>query len=618
MPRLRHLLLLCVLLAACRPAGDAEVPEAGSTEARLRRGLVSVSGDELPGYALDWQPPAVVIGEGEEAEEDARKRALAAIEAGDLHAGVDSALPILMALRQRDPEDARRGRDLDAAMTALLAQGDAALAALGGEGGDIAAAHRIAAVARTVAPGTPETLAYLDRVDAADRLQALIEHGENELAEGRLGESGLGALTAFNEVLRARPGDARARAGLAAVEAALLARAAEATAKDDFEGALATLAQAARVRPDTPWAVEEARRQLRLRREARVAGLYRDILRTLQQPGEFGALRQAQAGIAELQALAVAGDVRIARARERLELANRYGRHRPGQRFSDPLESGGRAPPLVVIPHGSFMMGAPEDEADSGKAEWPRHEVRFERGFAMARTETTVADFRRFIAATGHRTRAERRGYSVVYDERSGNFVLRNDINWQHDYSGRPASPNLPVIHVDVRDAEAYAEWLGTQTGHRYRLAHEAEFEYVLRAGRQARYPWGDGEPPANAGNLTGALDRSPSGRRWGNAFPGYGDRFWGPAPAASFRANRLGLHDLEGNVSEWVMDCWHQGYRRAPADGAAWYNPGCRARVVRGASWSSSPAQARAAWRMSQAHDVTNARTGFRVVRDI
>jgi formylglycine-generating enzyme required for sulfatase activity len=77
-------------------------------------------------------------------------------------------------------------------------------------------------------------------------------------------------------------------------------------------------------------------------------------------------------------------------------------------------------------------------------------------------------------------------------------------------------------------------------------------------------------------------------------------------------------VSDLGSNVSEWVSDCWHASYRRAPADGASWFNPGCRSRVVRGGSWASSPVQARAAWRSSSDSDMTNARVGFRVVRGI
>lgn len=613
-PRLLIALLL-LTLAAC--AGDeAPVPEPGSTEARLRRGLVSVSEDELPAYALDWVPPAVEMAAGDEAA--LAKRAQAASRAGELYADADSAIPIWLALLRIDGQDQEAQQGLELALKRLLEQGDTVLGDLGKPDVEIAEAHRIAAVARTVDGESAETLAYLARVDAADRLQAMIEHGHNELAAGRLGESGIGAATAFREVLRARPNDAAALAGLTAVEAVMIERANQAIAADDYAQAGSWLDHASSLRPDAPWTVDEARRQMRLKREARVAGLYNEVLRTLDQPHEFGALKLAQKQIEELRAVAIENDWRIARVESRLELASRYGRRRPAQRFSDAIEGGGMGPPLVVVPHGEFMMGALADEADAGKAEWPQHRVQFQRGFALSRTEITVADFGRFIRATQYRTRAQRRGYSIVYDERSGNFVLRNDITWQHDYSGRPASPNLPVIHIDVRDAEAYADWLSGVTGKRYRLPSEAEFEYVLRAGSQSRYPWGEGGPPRQAGNLTGARDRSPSGRSWGNAFEGYGDGHWGPAAAGSYRANAFGVYDMEGNVSEWVIDCWHVGYRRAPADGGPWYNPGCRSRVVRGASWSSAPAQARSAWRMSQAHDVTNARTGFRVARDI
>jgi formylglycine-generating enzyme required for sulfatase activity len=222
------------------------------------------------------------------------------------------------------------------------------------------------------------------------------------------------------------------------------------------------------------------------------------------------------------------------------------------------------------------------------------------------------------MEATGFRPRASRRGYSMVYDERSGNFVRRGYVDWKSDYRGKPATEDLPVVHVGAKDASAYAEWLAERTGHRYRLPSEAEFEYVLRAGTQTPYPWGIGRPPRGAGNLTGDGDRSPSGRSWQNAFRGFSDGAWGPSPVTSYLPGRFGLHDVAGNVSEWVADCWHTSYRRAPRDQRAWVNPGCRQRVVRGGSWASSPEQTRAAWRSGLDADTTNARIGFRVVRDL
>ncbi|MBE2211545.1 MAG: SUMF1/EgtB/PvdO family nonheme iron enzyme [Xanthomonadaceae bacterium] len=609
------LLLPVLLLAACGQGDDAP-PAPTEAEARLRRGLVSVSEDEMPAYALDWRVPPVVV--DAESLDDARERAHAALDDGRLYQDGDAAIPLYLAILKRAPDDEAARAGLGKARAALYAQGNAVLESEGADGVDLARAHEIAAVARVLAPDAQETLDYLARVDTADRLQALLEHGEEELAAGNLGETGIGAATAFREVLRNRPHDARAMQGLAAVESQMIARAETAIASGDYEGATTWLDAAATLRPQQPEAVQDARRALALQREARVARLYANVLQRLLAPGEFGALKAAQADIDQLRAVAASGDARVGRAEATLTRATRYGRHRPGEHFADALKSGGKGPELVVVPHGEFLMGAPKEELDSSKAEWPQHTVRFARGFAMARTETSVGEFRRFVVATGHRTRAERRGYSVVYDERSGNFVLRNDITWRHDYVGRPASPDLPVLHVDASDAEAYANWLSEESGQPYRLPHEAEFEYALRAGGQSRFPWGLGIPPRGGGNLTGSLDRSPSGRRWGNAFIGYGDGYWGPAPVTKGRANAFGLQGMAGNVGEWMMDCWHQGYRRAPADGGAWFNPGCRSRVVRGGTWSSAPAQARSAWRMSQAHDITNARTGIRLVREI
>ena len=188
---------------------------------------------------------------------------------------------------------------------------------------------------------------------------------------------------------------------------------------------------------------------------------------------------------------------------------------------------------------------------------------------------------------------------------------------------GLPPDELVPLTatttYVSAGDADGYVKWLSQQTGRNYRLPSEAEFEYALRAGNTGRYPWGNAAvPPSRAGNFTGSRDRSPAGRTWANAFAGYGDGYWGPAPVGSFRANAFGLYDMAGNVSEWVADCWHDGYRRAPKDGKAWFNPGCRTRVIRGGSWASAPSQLRSVWRAPLERDVTNAQIGFRVVRDL
>jgi formylglycine-generating enzyme required for sulfatase activity len=88
-------------------------------------------------------------------------------------------------------------------------------------------------------------------------------------------------------------------------------------------------------------------------------------------------------------------------------------------------------------------------------------------------------------------------------------------------------------------------------------------------------------------------------------------------APVRQYSAEAFGTFDMLGNVSEWVEDCWHENYRRAPADGQAWVNPGCRQRVVRGSAWLSALDQSRSSFRMPYDADSRNARLGFRVVRE-
>jgi len=421
-------------------------------------------------------------------------------------------------------------------------------------------------------------------------------------------------LASFEQALVISPGQPRAMQGQAAVESAMIRRAEVAAEDGDFALARRWLAHASKVRPGMQ-TVADADARIERMRSARIARLRDTGIAALLKGDGLSAARRH---LADILLIARPGDAVAAELRDRIELAEHYGLFRPGQAFTDALKNGGRGPQLVVVPHGSFTMGAADLDSLAADNERPQRTIRFNRGFAISVNEVTVGDYRRFINATGYRTRAERRGYSMVYDPRTGNFAMRSNINWRSDYYGAAAAENLPVLHVSAKDAEAYVEWLAAQSGKRYRLPSEAEFEYVLRAGSDTTYAWGNGQPPPGAGNFTGSKDRSRTGRRWGNAFPDYGDGYWGPAPVGSFAANRWGVDDMAGNAGEWVADCWHASYRRAPKDGVAWVNPGCRTRVVRGGSWASSPAQTRSTWRAPAGVDSTSAKTGFRVVREI
>lgn len=624
--------LLLVALAGCQPSSVPDPAQAAAQEqkslaarvaARLEARAVAKAAQAAPDpvavvedTALPvWNAPELSLAPEQLAQ--ARKDADKALAEDRLYKDASDAIPLYLAILAQDPQNRAAQQGLDKARQRLRSLIGQRLAQTENQRVALAEAAEMTGVAVALAPDAKAEQALQQRVATARRLLALNRAGEQALRLYQLGEDGGGAQAAFREVLAADPLNSRARQGLAAVESGLIRRAEHAAGVDsDFPGAARWLDKAGTIRGEGAVTVLDARRRVEAIRRAQLDALREGGLRDLTSSQ---GLKPAREKLEQAIRIALPGDRTVALLRQRIDLVTHYGSFRPGQVFSDALANGGRAPQMVVVPHGAFQMGAPAEEVGSVDAERPQHYVRFDRGFAMSITEVTVADFRRFVEAANARPRATRRGHSIVYDERSGNFIRRSGVDWQSDYNGVKAAPNSPVMHVSVRDAEAYAAWLSEQTGRYYRLPSESEFEYALRAGSVGRYPWGRAAvPPENTGNFTGSLDVSPSGRHWNNAFIGYGDGFWGTAPVAMFRANAWGLHDMGGNVSEWVADCWHASYRRAPADGAAWYNPGCRQRVIRGGNWANAPEQVRAAWRQSQDSDVTSARIGFRLVRGI
>ena len=612
-PRRALVAVAVALLAGCSgepaqaPAADVAVEEAPAD------GSVTISGDDRLAGSLTWRAPRAEIGEGDEALDEALAQATGAMESGDLDSGPDSAIPLFQAVLAAEPDNDAARQGLDRAFDGLLGQGRQALEHAGDDDEALQRARQVAAVARSLRPGDETVSAYLAAVDRAEEVAEINRRAERDLRAGRLGEAGGGALAHVRRALAIDEGQPRALQVRAAIESAMIRRAEEAAAEGDFETAGTWLEHAGAVRGGVD-TVADARRRVDVERRAWILRLRAEGLAALPRPD---GIERARGLLARMLLLAEPGNPAVSDLRERIDLAVHYGSFRPGQRFTD-AAAGGRGPQMVVVPHGGFAMGAAADDREADDNERPRRNVRFDRGFALSLNEITVGEFRRFVEATGYRTRAERRGFSMAYDERSGNFVRRSKVDWRSDFAGAPAAANLPVVHVGARDAQAYVDWLAEVSGQRYRLPSEAEFEYALRAGGDTRYPWGDDAPPERAGNLTGDGDRSPGGRGWSNAFAGYEDGHWGPAPVGSFTSNAFGLNDLEGNVSEWVADCWHDSYRRAPVSGTAWVNPGCRMQVVRGGAWASSPPQTRSTWRAPSPVDNTNARVGFRVARDI
>ena len=242
-----------------------------------------------------------------------------------------------------------------------------------------------------------------------------------------------------------------------------------------------------------------------------------------------------------------------------------------GTKFRDCAE----CPELVVVASGSFEMGSPSGEAGRGGDEGPVHRVTFERPLAVGVYEVTFGEWEACVSGGGCG------GYRP------------DDEGW-----GRGPRP---VVNVSWDDAQAYVGWLSEKTGQAYRLLSESEWEYVARAGTRTRYWWGD-EIGRNRANCRGC------GSRWDNQKT---------APVGSFLVNGFGLHDMHGNVWEWVEDCYVDGYAGAPVDGSAWeWN--CDGRVLRGGSCFDRPGGLRSADRNWVSTGSRNGGYGFRIARTL
>jgi formylglycine-generating enzyme required for sulfatase activity len=235
-------------------------------------------------------------------------------------------------------------------------------------------------------------------------------------------------------------------------------------------------------------------------------------------------------------------------------------------------------PTMVVIPAGEFTMGAPAVEL-GGEAQ---HRVRIEAPFAVSKFEITFAEWDACVAAGGCR------GYQP------------GDEGW-----GRGSSP---AMNISWEDAKAFAAWLSAKTGRTYRLLSEAEWEYAARAGTVAAYPYADGISPTKANYDASTDGTGPSDVNRQRT-----------VPVGSFLPNAFGLYDMQGNVSEWVEDCWNDAYTTAaPTDGSAWVEGDCKGHVVRGGSWEDSAIELRSAARTGGAKDDRFYTDGVRIARSL
>lgn len=221
---------------------------------------------------------------------------------------------------------------------------------------------------------------------------------------------------------------------------------------------------------------------------------------------------------------------------------------------------------MVRIPAGEFLMGS--DDAD--KDERPVHPIFLDEYFIAARTVTN-ADYARFVCASGYRPVAVRELPALVSPELRDTFKeLAERYAWRNDQPPEGLE-NHPVTLVQYADALAYCHWLASIVDKPVRLPTEAEWEKAARGGLEAkRYPWGDDIDSSRANFLT---DPSLKMKR-------------GTKPAASYPMNGYGLHDMAGNVWQWVSDWYDADYYAVGEYRNPQGPPSGRFRCVRGGSW--------------------------------
>ena len=240
-------------------------------------------------------------------------------------------------------------------------------------------------------------------------------------------------------------------------------------------------------------------------------------------------------------------------------------------------------PEMVVLPSGEFTMGSPKHEKGRNKDEGPQRKITIARPFAVGKFEVTFAQ----------------------WDACSGEGACTHKPGDQGWGRGRK-----PVISVSWDDAKQFVAWLAKKTGQPYRLLTEAEWEYAARGTATATEP----VPFSTGATINYRQANYDANFVYNGGKQGlYRQK---TVDVGSLPRNGFGLHEMHGNVWEWVEDCYRDSYAGAPSDGSAVVANACNLRILRGGAWNYYPQLLRSAYRYATAPAVRMENAGFRVAR--
>ncbi len=267
---------------------------------------------------------------------------------------------------------------------------------------------------------------------------------------------------------------------------------------------------------------------------------------------------------------------------------------------------------MVTIPEGSFLMGTLEGRTD----EKPLHIVTVS-SFEIGKYEVTIGQFRKFVEATGYLTDAETGAgnHKGCFGDGDGvDFGQKEGLTWRDP--SYTQSENHPVVCVSLNDAHAYIDWINKETSRNYSLPSEAQWEYAARSGSTTDYHFGNSKSDLCLyANVYDEVGKNINSYGWRNAPCNDGEAK--SSKVGKYKASLFGLHDMHGNVWEWVEDCWKSGYHNAPSNGEVFKNAKCDYRVTRGGSWYNIPLGVRSANRYWYMQTYRSFNLGFRLFRN-